>query len=507
MKRTTTQFVACAALATLISFSSCKKEDSPDMEPKGPDVEFLVLDEGNKLVRFNASAPRMPISSIAINGLQEGESLLAIDFRPATGQLYALSNTSRLLVINQATGNTNAIGTMPFSPVLASTIAGFDFNPTVDRIRIVTSNGQNLRVHPETGAVVATDGAINGVSNAMITAVAYTDSKAGTSTTTLFDIDTETDMLYKQDPPNNGTLVAVGKLNNDFSGEVGFDISPDNSAALAVNNKNGKAQLYQIDLSTGKSMKIGELMGVNNAMGLAIPTDPVAYAIGGGNNLLIFDPTDPMPVTKAITGLQPDETIVGIDFRPANGALYALGSSSRLYVLNTSNGAATVVGTTAFSTALSGMHFGFDFNPTVDRIRVVSNTGQNLRLNPNDGSVAAVDGNLNPGMPSVSGAAYTNNIPGATSTILYDLDCGTDKLYKQDPPNNGTLVEVGSVGINFENADGFDIGGQSGKAWAILTVNGSSKLYEINLNTGAATPSGNYSFSGTVHGFTVGLGF
>lgn len=153
------------------------------------------------------------------------------------------------------------------------------------------------------------------------------------------------------------------------------------------------------------------------------------------------------------------------------------------------------------------MHFGFDFNPTVDRIRVVSNTGQNLRLNPNDGSVAAVDGNLNPGTPSVSGAAYTNNVPGASSTVLYDLDCGADKLYRQDPPNNGTLVEVGSTGINFENADGFDIGGQSGKAWAILTVNGSSKLYEINLNTGAATPSGNYSFSGTIHGFTVGLGF
>lgn len=374
MKRTTTHLVACAALATLISFSSCKKEDSPGMEPKGPDIEFLVLDEGNKLVRFNAAAPRMPISTVAINGLQEGESLLAIDFRPATGQLYALSNTSRLLVINQSTGNTNAIGTMSFSPVLTSTIAGFDFNPTVDRIRIVTSNGQNLRVHPETGSIVATDGAINGVTNAMVTAVAYTDSKAGTSNTTLFDIDTETDMLYKQDPPNNGSLVAVGKLNNDFSGEVGFDISPDNSAALAVNNKNGKAQLYQIDLSTGSAMKIGELMGVNNPMGLAIPTDPVAYAIGGGMNLLIFDPTDPMPVSKAISGLQPDETIAGIDFRPANGALYALGSSGRLYVLNTSSGTAVAVGTTAFSTALSGMHFGFDFNPTVDRIRVVSNT-------------------------------------------------------------------------------------------------------------------------------------
>jgi hypothetical protein len=499
--------VACAALATLFAFSSCKKEDTPGMDPKGPDIEFLVLDAGNKLVTFNAGTPKMPISTVSVNGLQEGESLIGIDFRPATGQLYALSNTSRLLVINPETGNTIAIGSAAFSPALAITVAGFDFNPTVDRIRIVTSNGQNLRVHPETGAVVATDGVINGVSNAMVTGVAYTDSKAGTTTTTLFDIDTETDMLYKQDPPNNGTLVAVGKLNNDFSGEIGFDISPDNGAALAVSDKNGKAQLFQIDLSTGRSVKIGELMGVSKVMGLAIPTAPVAYAISGETNLLIFDPTNPMPVSKAITGMQPGETVLGIDFRPANGALYALGSTSRLYTLNTASGAASAVGTLPLSTVLYGTHFGFDFNPTVDRIRVVSNSGQNLRLNPNDGSLAATDGMLNPGTPSVTGAAYTNNFAGATTTILYDLDCGTGKLYRQDPPNNGTLVEVGSTGLSFESSNGFDIGGQSGTAWAILTVNGSTKLYEINLNTGAAAPAGNYSFSGTISGFTVGLGF
>ncbi|WP_290792006.1 DUF4394 domain-containing protein [Flavihumibacter sp. UBA7668] len=507
MKRTTQHFLGGLALLGLISLASCKKDDSPQMDQKGPDIEFLVLDNGNKLVRFNAESPKMPISTTPIAGLQEGESVLAIDFRPATGQLYALSSTSRLLVIDEKNGNTRAIGTGPFSPVLSSSIAGFDFNPTVDRIRIVTSNGQNLRAHPETGAIVATDGVINGVTNAMVTGVAYSDSKAGTTTTTLFDIDTETDMLYKQDPPNNGTLVAVGKLNNDFNGEIGFDISPDNSAALAVATKNGKSTLYQVDLASGKSIKIGELMGVTNANGLAIPSEPVAYAISNGKNLLIFNPMAPMPITKAITGLLPDEKIMGIDFRPANGALYALGSSSRLYTLNTSNGAATGIGTLPFTTLLSGTYFGFDFNPTVDRIRVVSNTGQNLRLNPNDGTLAATDGMLNPGTPSVSAAAYTNNFAGATTTILYDIDCGTDKLYRQDPPNNGTLVEVGATGINIESSNGFDIGSQSGKAWAILTVNGTTKLYEINLNNGMVTAVGNYTFSGPMDGFSVGLGF
>jgi hypothetical protein len=72
---------------------------------------------------------------------------------------------------------------------------------------------------------------------------------------------------------------------------------------------------------------------------LAIPTNPVAYAVDESNNLVIFNPSNiGTPVSKAITGLQTGESILGIDFRPVNGQLYALGSTSRLYVLNTSSG-------------------------------------------------------------------------------------------------------------------------------------------------------------------------
>ena len=70
-----------------------------------------------------------------------------------------------------------------------------------------------------------------------------------------------------------------------------------------------------------------------------------------------------------------------------------------------------------------GTSFGFDFNPAVDRIRIVSNTGQNLRFNPNDG-VVNVDGNLNPGTPSISAAAYTNNFAGTATTSLFAIDQG-----------------------------------------------------------------------------------
>jgi hypothetical protein len=103
---------------------------------------------------------------------------------------------------------------------------------------------------------------------------------------------------------------------------------------------------------------------------------------------------------------------MSIDFRPATGELYALSSASKLYVINTSNASARAVSTTAFSPAVSGTIASIDFNPTVDRIRLVSNTGQNLRLHPETGAVAATDMNINGGgTPSVAGVAYTTANP------------------------------------------------------------------------------------------------
>jgi hypothetical protein len=487
-----------------IGFNACTSSDS-EVIPDAPDIDFYVLSTGNQLNVFNAKNLKMAKSTLAISNLAAGESILAIDFRPATGQLYGLGSTSRLYTIDLLTGRANALGATAFTPAISGSDVGFDFNPTVDRIRLVSSNGQNLRLHPELGTVAATDGAINGAS-AGITSSAYTENFAGSSTTTLFNIDPQTDMLYKQDPPNNGTLVAVGSLGVDVSGNGGFDISSTN-VGLAVYSISGKPTLLTVNTTTGKAEVIGTVGTLTNAIGIAIPTSPVAYAVNDANMLSVFNPESPAPISKAITGLSTGENILGIDFRPATGQLIALGSTSRLYVINTATAAATALGTEPFAPLLSGTSFGFDFNPTVDRIRVVSNTGQNLRLNPNDGKIAAVDGALNPTSARVSAAAYTNNFAGSTATVLFDIDHVTGKLYKQDPPNNGTLVEVGSLGVATTETNGFDIGGTSNKAWALLNVGGITRLYSINLTSGMATAAGSYNFTGNYRGFAVGLGF
>lgn len=224
------------------------------------------------------------------------------------------------------------------------------------------------------------------------------------------------------------------------------------------------------------------------------------------NNLVTFDSTTPGTVSAplAITGLQPAENLLGIDFRPANGMLYGLGSTSRLYTINPTTGAATQVGA-AGAFALSGTAFGFDFNPTVDRIRETSDADQNLRLNPNDGTLAGTDGALNPGNPTIVGSAYTNNVAGALTTTLYGIDSNLDQLFVQNPPNNGTLTMVGPLGFNTSDFVGFDISGVTGVAYASLTAPGaaSSSLYTINLTTGAATLIGTIGGGAPVTGLAT----
>jgi hypothetical protein len=215
------------------------------------------------------------------------------------------------------------------------------------------------------------------------------------------------------------------------------------------------------------------------------------------NRLLLFDSESPGTVAKIIPvfGLDAGDNLVGIDFRPANGALYGLGRSGRGYLIDISTGEA-FPGTGIVT--LNGTSFGVDFNPVPDRVRVTSDANQNLRVNPNDGTLTANDGTLayaagdvNAGAnPNIVGSAYVNNFATAGATTLYNIDSALDILVIQNPPNAGTLNTIGSLGVNTSDAVGFDVSGSTGTAYASLTVGGIAQLYTINLANGAATQRG-----------------
>ncbi len=227
----------------------------------------------------------------------------------------------------------------------------------------------------------------------------------------------------------------------------------------------------------------------------------LVYAVTENQTLIRFNSNAPNAILGgvAISGLGANETIRGIDFRPATNQLYALGSFSNLYTINLVTGRASRVNAAPFSTPLSGSSFGFDFNPTIDRIRVVSDSNQNLVLNPITGAVQLnatplfyKAGDVNEGRdPNVLASAYTNNFPGATTSQLYGLDTGLDILVKQ-ANNTGVLDTVGSLGVDISDQAGFDISGVTGRAYASVQDRnlGQSTFWSIDLNTGQATMIG-----------------
>ena len=227
--------------------------------------------------------------------------------------------------------------------------------------------------------------------------------------------------------------------------------------------------------------------------------------LGADARLYLFDSESPNTIVSsaAITGLTAGETLVGIDTRPATGEVFGIGSQGRVYSIGLDGRAATL---STAPVVLDGTSFGVDFNPTVDRIRFVSNNEQNLRFNPLTGGLAATDTALSPAGDKV-GAAYDRNQPGLTATTLFLIDSGTDTLAIQGgvdgtpSPNAGVITNIGPLGVNTTDTVGFDISA-SGSVRALLNVGGVPAIYSINLTTGAATAVGTVATGLTITDIT-----
>ncbi|MFF8486806.1 DUF4394 domain-containing protein [Streptomyces antibioticus] len=228
-----------------------------------------------------------------------------------------------------------------------------------------------------------------------------------------------------------------------------------------------------------------------------------AIGLTGDQRLVEFDVDRPAGARSLgkVSGLAGDRRLVGIDFRVQNGKLYGVGDRGGIYTLDARAKAWKV---SQLTVTLSGTAFGVDFNPAANRLRVVSDTGQNLRHNIDDSAApltTTVDGALtNPTMPpstarGVTGAAYTNNdLSTTTATTLFDLDTLTDRISLQSPANAGTLAPTGNLGVDAAPDAGFDIyydrttGMNQG--FATLGTAGAFRLYGVNLLTGRAADKG-----------------
>jgi hypothetical protein len=226
---------------------------------------------------------------------------------------------------------------------------------------------------------------------------------------------------------------------------------------------------------------------------------PRAYGLTRNGVLVKFPLARPSDgrVVGRITGLDVDTRLVGIDFRPENGLLYGVGDQGGLYTIALRSAVATRVG--QLTVPLVGQRFGVDFNPAVDALRIVSDTGQNLRHNPDPGGVTTMDTTLTT-PPStdpttgITGVAYTNNDNSTdTGTQLYDLDTTLDQVSQQVPANSGTLSLTGKLGVDAVGQSGFDILSEidgdravANQGYAVLKVNDRRWLYTVDVLSGDA---------------------
>ena len=239
------------------------------------------------------------------------------------------------------------------------------------------------------------------------------------------------------------------------------------------------------------------------------------FATDSAGNLLQFRGITPqLARSQQITGLPAGVTLKGIDFRPATGDLYALGSDKVVYRVNPQTAIAVAEGP-AFETsaaALTGDRIGFDFNPTVDKIRVTSDADDNIRLDPDPGSLLATDTKLNPADVTVVGSAYTNssfaafaNRPATTTLYAYDTSGSQDRIHVQNPPNAGTLVTPKSLRIDLGTDVGFDIAGSDDVGYVAGTPRGESdaQLYVVDVTSGDTRRLGRIGRGVTITGLAA----
>ncbi|BDT72535.1 hypothetical protein os4_20750 [Comamonadaceae bacterium OS-4] len=253
-----------------------------------PSKETLqVVTDKLELLTLNAGQPTKVLKRVQLSGLAAGDTVVGIDYRIAKGVLFALAKSGRLYTVDTATGVLKPVGAAP-AVALQGDAIGMDFNPVADRVRVMSTSGQNVRLHPDTGALAATDpapfyaaGDRRAGVKPEVAAAAYTYNKKDDKLTTNFAIDRNGGFLVTMGSAegvqpvvsfNTGQLYTVGALGVTDMLDASMDIADVSGAAFAAVRLKSHAttRLYSLDLQTGKATFIGTIGDGARVLGLAV---------------------------------------------------------------------------------------------------------------------------------------------------------------------------------------------------------------------------------------------
>jgi hypothetical protein len=203
-----------------------------------------------------------------------------------------------------------------------------------------------------------------------------------------------------------------------------------------------------------------------------------------------------------ITGLRDGENVIAIDKSPSSGDLFGVTNQNVLYRIDKTTGLATAVSGLTFDPIITGDFVGMDVNPQDNLIRVITNTGQILKISPVTGGVTGVESVLGLGNATrINSVAYMPVVGTTARPALYEIDQSTNALYRQT--TFGSLQLVGTTGFTFEGEGGFEI---TSSYYAFAAQYGYSRtggsisfeditqpanrLFKIDLRTGKASSLG-----------------
>lgn len=258
----------------------------PSSASRAQPETLQVLTEKLELLTIPSNQPTKVLQRVRLTGLAAGDMLVGIDYRIAKGMLYALGRSGRLYTVDTASGALKPVGNPAVA--LQGDAVGVDFNPVADRVRVITSSGQNVRLHPDSGALAATDPAPayaptdkRAGTKPEVVAAAYTYNKRDDKLTTNFAIDRNGGYLVTMGSAegvqpvvsfNTGQLFTVGSLGLAEMTDASMDIADLSGAAYAAVRLKSHAttRLYAVDLQTGKGRFIGTIGDGDKVLGMAI---------------------------------------------------------------------------------------------------------------------------------------------------------------------------------------------------------------------------------------------
>jgi hypothetical protein len=245
---------------------------------KAPVATLWGLTSTGHLVSFTLQAPATFLTDTAVTGLQGGESLVAIDVRPADGQLYGLTSTGRLVPVDPTTGVAGAGITLTANPAdtaapvfagLSGTRFGMDFHAFDDLLRIHSNTGQSLRVVTADGTVSQdTDlQAPGGLNPPQVIGTAYANNYVGGGSTVSYVVDAGNNRVLRHSSIA-GTMEFIGAgtgmdiVAGGIQAEGDMDIAGgENGLMLAALLPTGATQsiLYRIAPANGTGASLGAI--------------------------------------------------------------------------------------------------------------------------------------------------------------------------------------------------------------------------------------------------------